>query len=428
MLRDMPNKKKADGVRRERDEAITVLERLHIMSIVPEPPVPRAYALSPAFALSLKQALTGSGHQKSFGVPCDAPAVERMTIEDLDNHARGQWEAMLFYIVGSTGVGLNAGLPVTNGARSLLEMGHFVVVRGTRAAITREGFTFLLQDANIQVWSLLIVYLENAERLRMDPVEILSFLFMLGSLELGQAYSTKVLTPTQLQMLDDLSDYGLVYRKNSQSSYFYPTRLATTLTSDAGALLPESEPDGSAGRVVRPSQAQTNQGYIILETNHRVYAYTSSLLQVAILNLFVALKIRLPNLVTGKLTKESVQRAISSGITSDQIVSYLATHAHPQMHKTTPVLPPTVVDQIRLWQIEGDRMKATPGFLLKQFASTAEYDDHWRYAESLGVLVWKSDAKRAFFVTRIEQLQNYIRNRLQRAAAAAAAGDKSSAG
>lgn len=113
------------------------------------------------------------------------------------------------------------------------------------------------------------------------------------------------------------------------------------------------------------------------------------------------------------MTKESVQRAISYGITSDQIISYLSTHAHPQMQKNNPVLPPTVVDQIRLWQIEGDRMTTTYGMLLKDFSSLAEYEDKLNYAESLGVVTWKSDAKRCFWVSRAEQMIAYMKSKAQ---------------
>ena len=236
---------------------------------------------------------------------------------------------------------------------------------------------------------------------------MLSFLFMLGSLEVGQAYSTSSLTLTQTKMLDDLNDFGIVYRASSDSTYFYPTRLATTLTSDAGAIL--TSPENSLN-----STTSVGKGYIIVETNHRIYAYTSSLLQIAVLNLFTRLTTRFPNLVSGKLTKESIQRAISYGITADQIISYLQTHAHPQMHKTSNILPPTVVDQIRIWQIEGNRMKTSSGYLLHEFKTLLEYDDYAKYAEALGVLTWRSDENRMFFVTSITQIQSYIRNRQQR--------------
>lgn len=46
-------------------------------------------------------------------------------------------------------------------------------------------------------------------------------------------------------------------------------------------------------------------------------------LQTAVLNLFVTLKSRFPNLVVGAITRESVKKALASGITSDQVHGYL---------------------------------------------------------------------------------------------------------
>jgi transcription initiation factor TFIIH subunit 4 len=76
-----------------------------------------------------------------------------------------------------------------------------------------------------------------------------------------------------------------------------------------------------------------------------------------------------------------------------------------------PVLPPTVVDQIRLWQIENERMKATPGFLFKDFENGKEYEGCVKYADEIGVLIWKNDFKKMFFVTRVEQLRDYIKSK-----------------
>jgi transcription initiation factor TFIIH subunit 4 len=240
----------------------------------------------------------------------------------------------------------------------------------------------------------------------MNEVDVLSFLFMLGSLSLGQDYSTANLTATQLQMLEDLNDFGIVYRRSKESTRFYPTRLATTLTSDAGAL---STATADFSNSLRPSAA--GKGYIIVETNYRIYAYTSSHLQIAVLSLFSRLSSRFPNLVSGKLTKDSIQRAIRLGIEARQIIDYLTAHAHPQMAKNNPVLPPTVMDQIRLWEYEGERIETTSGHLMKDFKDEKEYLDVMHYAESLGVLTWKSDAKRLFFVDRIEQISHYVNSK-----------------
>jgi transcription initiation factor TFIIH subunit 4 len=243
--------------------------------------------------------------------------------------------------------------------------------------------------------------------MEMDSVDLLSFLFMLGSLELGLAYSTTMLSSTKQAMLANLSDLGLIYIPPSSPTQIFPTRLATTLTSDSSALRSIS----SGFDTAISSATSGSKGFIVIETNYRLYAYTSSPLQIAVLALFTKLSTRYPNMVSGRVTRDSIRRAIEHGITSDQIISYLQTHAHPQMRKKQPILPPTVVDQIRLWQIENERMKATPGFLFKDFASAPEYEAVVRYADEIGVLVWRSDAKRCFFVTRHEQLRDYIKSR-----------------
>ena len=104
----------------------------------------------------------------------------------------------------------------------------------------------------------------------MDSVEVLSFLFMLGSLELGRAYNTTTLQQSRHQMLTPLVDFGLVYIPKSSPNQFFPTRLATTLTSDASALR-----SVSAGFDAALTADSSSKGFIVIETNYRLYAYTS---------------------------------------------------------------------------------------------------------------------------------------------------------
>lgn len=48
------------------------------------------------------------------------------------------------------------------------------------------------------------------------------------------------------------------------------------------------------------------QKFIVVESNFKVYAYTDSLLYRAILKLFMREDYRLPNLIVGMLTRESL--------------------------------------------------------------------------------------------------------------------------
>ncbi|KAI0275967.1 transcription factor Tfb2-domain-containing protein [Russula aff. rugulosa BPL654] len=166
-------------------------------------------------------------------------------------------------------------------------------------------------------------------------------------MELGREYSTESLSDTQRAMLEDLRDYGLIWQRKASSRRFSPTRLATTLTSSLPPL-PTATNTGGA----------KDQGFTVLETNYRF--------------------MHIP------------------------IISYLTTYAHPQMRKNKPLLPVTVQDQIRLWELERNRIKTQEGFLglYTAFASQADYEYVLNYARKLDVVLWENPEKRCFFWQR----------------------------
>lgn len=159
-----------------KDRALSVLQRLRIL----EEGDGRSYKLADAFARSLRLALTGGGNHRSFGVPCSTPDAKAMTVGWLDTFARQQWEAILYYVVGSVA---NASLggevqEISEGTKQLLQKGEFVTVKGSGAraatAITEKGFSFLLQEVNAQIWTLLIVYLEVSGEVRQARFKLCS--------------------------------------------------------------------------------------------------------------------------------------------------------------------------------------------------------------------------------------------------------------
>lgn len=83
----------------------------------------------------------------------------------------------------------------------------------------------------------------------------------------AQAYSASALPPAQSKVLDDLEAYGLIYRRpthptGKRHDQFYPTGLATTLCAGSSAGVESGE---------------GGKGFLILETNYKVYAYTCEL-------------------------------------------------------------------------------------------------------------------------------------------------------
>ncbi len=429
--------------KRKKDQALSILRALHIISITPpSKDRPQEIMLTTNFKNSFRQALEGGGEHRSFGAPSQIPVSSKIDIAFLDQYARDKWEDILYYVVNSVGQkssGQRSSGPKSS-VKELLLAGRLVDRRAGMpggVGITQTGFTFLLQAANAQVWTLLLQWLEAVDlsagaNSGLDSVDMLSFLFMLSTLELGRAYDTTALTEERRNMLPSLVDFGLIYiPPHDRSSQYFPTRLATTLTSNAAALQPmsagattaaaagnaaASAGAAAAGTTVSSLSSGETKAGIVVETNFRLYAYTSSPLQIAVMGLFSKLNLRFDGMVTGKLTRDSIRRAISYGITSDQIISYLATQAHEQMHRHAantgrPVLPPTVVDQIRLWQLENERMRSNKCFLFRDFESAKEYESLVQYADEIGVLVWKRDISLSFFATKHEQLAAFLKAR-----------------
>jgi len=154
--------------RRERDNALSLLTRLHIVEVVSAAGKGRAYRLSNGFADSLRQALTGGGEKRSFGVPGRTAPDRRLGVEQLDGYARAKWEDMLSYMVGSAAGGAKArrASPISATVVELLQVGNLVRQRGSKVEITEEGFAFLLQDVNSQVWAILVLYMAGADEVR----------------------------------------------------------------------------------------------------------------------------------------------------------------------------------------------------------------------------------------------------------------------
>ncbi|KAL6944998.1 hypothetical protein ACO0QE_002441 [Hanseniaspora vineae] len=345
----------------------------------------------------------------------------------LDQYAADKWETILHYMVGTPGMKA----PSETVLNLLIHGNLMKEEQNGDLKITNEGFQFLLQEVNVQIWALLLQYLKLAESMQMNPVDVLNFIFMLGSLELGQRYSIDSLSKVQLSLLKDMSNYGLIYH-DEQAKEFYSTRMATILTSDLmsirsasnamNSVIAHKDSDESAAAKQLMNQEDEldpnniMDGALIIETNFKLYSYSNSPLQIAILSLFVHLKARFSNMVTGQITRESIRRALKNGITAEQIIAYLESHAHPQMIRmaeeqlmkkteldpntaeTLQILPPTVVDQIKLWQLELDRIIHYDGYLYSDFDTLKEYHELANYADDIGVLIWKNDKKKMFFV------------------------------
>ncbi|KAJ1530657.1 hypothetical protein ONE63_005529 [Megalurothrips usitatus] len=367
---------------KEHNEVIKVLSELRVWQEAAIPGGLPGWILNPIFKKNCRMALLGGGRANCIQSQLDADSKPR-DIPFLDQYATERWECVLHYMVGSQqqeGISADA-------VRLLL---HAKLMKrdeeDNSPIITREGFQFLLMDTAQQVWHFILQYLHyTVQEHNLDLVECLTFLFQLSFSTLGKDYSTQGMSEAMLKFLQHLREFGLVYQRKRKGGRFYPTRLALNI---------------AAGQTSAPGDIE-RVGYIVVETNYRVYAYTDSNLQVALVALFCEMMYRFPNLAVGILTRDSIRQALRSGITAEQMINFLRLHAHPRMvAQGPPTLPPTVVDQIKLWENERDRFNFSEGVLYSQFLSQQDFQVLRDHAQGLGVLIWQNERQRTMVVTK----------------------------
>ncbi|XP_023344545.1 general transcription factor IIH subunit 4 [Eurytemora carolleeae] len=371
----------------------------------------RSWLLNPTFRSNLKMALTGGGQPWTMSAYLEADPHSR-DIVFLDSYASERWETVLHYMVASS---QQAGIS-QDAVHTLLQAGLMSrdETQNNAPVITRSGFQFLLMERSSQVWYFILQYLNSVSARGMSLVECLSFLFQLSFSQLGKDYSTDGMSQGLLTFLQHLREFGLVYQRRRTSGRFYPTILSINILKIVDKTLFRIKDDFQVcsqwlrnSVYLRISLCSWKYNriyvfrYIVVETNYRVYAYTDSSLQLALLGLFSEMMYRFPNLCVAVITRKSARQAFRGGITASQIIRFLNMHAHPKMMKSgQSQMPPTVSDQIRLWEQERDKFIFTEGVLYNQFLSQADYEMVRSYAEQSGCVVWSSEQRRTLVVTQ----------------------------
>jgi len=227
-----------------------------------------------------------------------------------------------------------------------------------------------------------------------DTADLISFLLELSFHVRGEAYDMNTLTDTQRNVIKDLADLGLVkLQQGRKESWFIPTKLATNLSISLSDL------------------SSRKQGFVVVETNFRVYAYSSSKLHCEILRLFSRVEYQLPNLIVAGITKESLYNAFENGIMAEQIISFLQQNAHLRVAERIPSVPENVTDQIRLWESDMNRVEMTPAHLFDEFPSRDVFEAACDFAREYGGVLWE-DSKKMRLVVKAEilgQMREFLR-------------------
>lgn len=329
---------------------------------------------NPKFRLTLTRALctpTDSSVETREKVDKQPPSLDTLA-----QFSKTRWESMLYFMVGETTV---TGPPPLE-VQQRLEKTNLMERQEGKLVVSSEGFRFLFKGLKSQLWEILVTYMNSVDERKLDRNEVLTFVFRLSFMKLGQGYPVTALTQAQRIVLQDLALFGFIWQRSVTSSRYYPTSLALALSAA------EQDP-------------QRQGGFVIAEKSFKIYAYTSSAFQRALLGLFCILHFLLPNMVVGIITRESVNRAFRIGITAKEIVNYLEQSAHPAMReeaKKTDSLfsvPENVSHQIELWEGEIYRHTEEPASLCEMFKSNEEYVQIRDFLRKKNILLWSSDEK-----------------------------------
>jgi transcription initiation factor TFIIH subunit 4 len=98
-------------------------------------------------------------------VPSSDVKSAGIDLKFLDEYGRAQWESILHFVV-STG---RSGAEPTAAVQQLLEAGNLITGGRRSNDITQAGFSFLLQEVNAQVWTLLLLWLQHAQKVCVLP-------------------------------------------------------------------------------------------------------------------------------------------------------------------------------------------------------------------------------------------------------------------
>lgn len=334
----------------------------------------------------LSGAVQGS-HRSSRFVPLN-PEKEKdkkkKKDKDVVKRSNERWECLLrFLALPSESTVQN----VSSTTRDVLNHAGFTSVHGNDIDITSKGFQFLLLSPVKQIWSYMIELLGMETREGRSVKELLDVLLRMALCVDSEPENKRFeidnsWTDRQNNFVNHLRELGLIFIRKRKDGFFYLTPLLANLC------------------LANQNDSMTKKtGSIIVETNFRVYAYTSSSLQLAILSSFTSMTYRFHDMSVGILTRDSVRKALQVGITAEQIISFLKTNSHPESASSALPIPVTVSDQIRLWEDERKRLLYQDATLYSSFESEREYQDVLSFAEREKILLLADASRKNIVVT-----------------------------
>lgn len=266
-----------------------------------------------------------------------------------------------------------------------------LVNKSDSLSITSKGFQFVLMDRCSQLWQLLTEYLRQFQK---DQSAYLSTLQQFVELSFsGSKVPLKI--PHEHQQLFSIAvELGICNYSSTEKTH--------VVTSPSSSLFEHA----------RGLEKKQEERFIVIETNYKLYAYTNNPLHASLLSLFCYIRGTFPNLIYAILSGDKVKESIAKGITADQILDYLDNHIKFKNEKTddstvisgaestrnSSTIPPTVRDQIKLWELEKFRLKWQDVVCYSDFNTASQFQSAITYAESIDALILVNQQKKLLIV------------------------------
>lgn len=147
---------------------------------------------------------------------------------------------------------------------------------------------------------------------------------------------------------------------------------------------------------------------LILESNFKLYAYTTSQLDMFITSLFARIAKKFPNLVASTIDEESVRHAFDKGITSGQIIEYMVGNSIGSVDAN-------VLEQIRMWESRKERIQARESYAYSNFLNYNDFEKVLLFCRENGIPARSYGERRLVIVDvdRHEEVKKFIRARIK---------------
>lgn len=235
--------------------------------------------LNPIFAENLKIVMS-TDHELSMVREKTTVEKKAPTQEELNQSAKLKLQKIILFMLNLVPVE-----EMSDFAINLLLTANFMEESEGMMSLTVDGFRFILEDINSQIHILLLNYIKQKK----SNAQHLHLLFQLilsnqSSYKINE--SNNVDQQSVINILIELKQIGLIYMKKTKRFYVTPLMRSFLLGGESSSNSSLTKEDVGVQKDSDKAYSICEDKSIIVETNFRVYCYTSSDLYKAILNLF----------------------------------------------------------------------------------------------------------------------------------------------